>query len=111
MTKKEVSKLNLDEVSRICREQYSSVNNYFVCVGKNSLSEEEISFLDQQTRNDDEKFFAEILEDQERTSKQNFDKLRLQFFCAKKRCSNNNTYCIIFTNTTILTNLIPINHN
>ena len=36
---------------------------------------EEISFIDQQTRNDDEKFFVEILEDQKQSSEEIFDKI------------------------------------
>ena len=36
---------------------------------------DEISFIDQQTRNDDEKFFIEILEDQKQSSEEIFDKI------------------------------------
>lgn len=42
---------------------------------KELYTNEEIAFIDQQTRNDDENFFAEILEDQMKSSQEIFDKI------------------------------------
>lgn len=44
-------------------------------LAKEHYTNEEITFIDQQTRQDDERFFAEILEDQSKTSKENFNNL------------------------------------
>jgi hypothetical protein len=44
-------------------------------LAKEYYTNEEITFIDQQTRQDDEKFIIEILEDQKRTSEENFTKL------------------------------------
>lgn len=44
-------------------------------VAKEFYTNEEIAFIDQQTRNNDENFFAEILEDQKKSSQEIFEKL------------------------------------
>ncbi len=44
-------------------------------LAKEYYTNEELTFIDQQTRQDDEKFFIEILEDQKRTSEDNFNNL------------------------------------